>query len=86
MRQYCRYCAFCFQADEDEFRCSDHPKEKQPHWTRKQINRANNCPNFALSDLGDAETGAQYKPRDENENDEYIKQLEFDYMAHVNPY
>ena len=63
MKQYCRYCAFCFQADEDEFRCSDHPKGEQPHWTRKQINRENHCPNFALSDLGDAETEKQYRPR-----------------------
>ena len=63
MKQYCRYCAFCFQADEDEFRCSDHPKGEEPHWTRKQINRENHCPNFALSDLGDAETEKPYRPR-----------------------
>lgn len=63
MKQYCRYCAFCFQADEDEFRCSDHPKGEEPHWTRKQINRENHCPHFALSDLGDAETEKPYRPR-----------------------
>ena len=63
MTQYCRYCSYCFQADENEFRCSDHPKGEEPHWTRKQINRQNNCPNFDLSDLGDAETGEPYKPR-----------------------
>lgn len=62
MKQYCRYCSHCFQADEDEFRCSDHPEGKQPHWSRKQINRENHCPHFDLSDLGDAETGKQYKP------------------------
>ena len=62
MGQYCRYCAFCFEAGDDEFRCSDHPQGKEPHWTRKQINRKNHCPNFALSDLGDVETGRQYKP------------------------
>lgn len=65
MKQYCRYCSYCFQADEDEFRCSDHPKGEQPHWTREQINRANSCPNFDLSDLGDAETGRPYQPRAE---------------------
>lgn len=65
MKQYCRYCSHCFQADEDEFRCSDHPKEKQPHWSRLQINRENHCPNFALSDLGDAETGKSYRPLSE---------------------
>lgn len=30
--------------------------------TRAQINRENHCPNFALTDLGDVETGKQYKP------------------------
>ena len=61
MPQYCRYCVFCFDAD--EFRCSNHPDGKQLRMTRQQINRANNCPNFQLSDLGDAETGKQYAPR-----------------------
>lgn len=60
MKQYCRYCAFCFEAD--DFRCSNHPKGKEPHWTRKQINRENHCRNFKLSDLGDVETEKQYKP------------------------
>lgn len=61
MKQYCRYCAFCFDAD--DYRCSNHPKDKQPHWTEEQIKRPNKCPNFALSDLGDVITGKQYKPR-----------------------
>ena len=60
MKQYCRYCAFCFAAD--DYRCSDHPKGLEPHWTREQINRPNHCPNFALSDLGDVDTGKQYRP------------------------
>ena len=62
MKQYCRYCAFCFEAGDDEYRCSDHPKGEEPHWTRKQINRENHCPNFALTDLGDVETGKPYRP------------------------
>ena len=61
MKQYCRYCVFCFEAD--DFRCSNHPKGLQPHWTREQINRPNHCPNFILSDLEDAETGKMYKPQ-----------------------
>lgn len=61
MKQYCRYCAFCFEAD--DYRCSNHPKGKQPHWTEEQIKRPNKCPNFALSDLGDVITGKQYRPR-----------------------
>jgi hypothetical protein len=72
MKQYCRYCAFCFQADEDEFRCSDHPKGEEPHWTRKQINRENHCPNFALSGLGDAETEKPYRPRMEKMPEEIV--------------
>lgn len=36
--------------------------------TREQINRENHCPNFALSDLGDVETGRQYKPQKYRKN------------------
>lgn len=61
MKQYCRYCVFCFEAD--DFRCSNHPRKLQPHWNREQINRENHCKNFALFDLGDVETGKQYNPR-----------------------
>ena len=63
MKQYCRYCAFCFQYDENVFHCSDHPQGEQPEFSREQINRENHCKNFALSDLGDAETGKPYSPR-----------------------
>ena len=58
-RQYCRYCAFCFEAD--DFRCSNHPRGEEPHWTEEQIKRVNNCPNFSLSD--DVITGKEYHPR-----------------------
>ncbi len=72
MKQYCRYCAFCFEAD--DFRCSNHPKGLQPEMTEAQIKRPNNCPNFALCDLGDVITGRQYKPRPERPK-EKAKQL-----------
>lgn len=62
MKQYCRYCAFCFDLG-DLFGCSNHPKGEEICMTRSRINRENNCPNFALSDLGDIETGKLYKPR-----------------------
>ena len=62
MKQYCRYCSFCFEGD-SYFGCSDHPNGDEPYWTRKQINRENHCKNFDLSDLGDVETGKQYRPR-----------------------
>lgn len=61
MTQYCRYCAFCFEAD--DYRCSNHPQGKQPHWSEQDIKKPNHCPNFVLSDLGDVITGRQYKPR-----------------------
>lgn len=63
MKQYCRYCSFCFASD--DYRCSNHPKGLEPHWTREQINRPNHCPNFALSVCGDVDTGEMYKPRTE---------------------
>ena len=61
MKQYCRYCGWCFEAD--DFRCGNHPKGKQLRMTRQQINRENHCPNFVLTDLGDVETGKPYKPQ-----------------------
>ena len=68
MKQYCRYCAFCFEAD--DFRCSNHPEGKQPHWSESDIKRANNCPNFEMSDLGDVITGRKYKPREKKQKEE----------------
>lgn len=62
MMQYCKFCAFCFDGG-DDFRCSDHPKGLQPHWTQEQISRPNHCPNFAESELGDVLTGRKYQPR-----------------------
>lgn len=67
MPQYCRYCAYCFEAD--DFRCSNHPDGEEPHWTRQQINQENHCPNFALSDLGDVGTGKKYKERHQKRDD-----------------
>lgn len=44
--------------------------------TREQINRENHCPNFALTDLGDVETGREYKPRQVKPNqDKHSKNL-----------
>lgn len=80
MKQYCRYCAFCFEAD--DFRCSNHPKGLQPHWSEEQIKRANNCLNFALTD--DVITGREYRPREKPARkhlgtDDRSGQLEFDF-------
>ena len=61
MNQYCRYCAFCFEAD--DFRCSAMPNGKELHMDEKDIKRQNHCKFFALSDLGCVITGRKYKPR-----------------------
>lgn len=62
MKQYCRYCAFCFEGD--GYFCSNEPNVVAKYMTEDQIKRANNCKDFALSDMGDVITGKQYKPRE----------------------
>ena len=58
----CRYCAFCFEAD--DFRCSAMPDGKELHMDENDIKKINSCKDFALSDLGCVITGKQYKPRE----------------------
>ena len=65
MKQYCRYCAFCFEAD--EFRCSAEPNGRQLYMTEADIKRPNKCKEFALSELGDVITGRQYNPREKKQ-------------------
>ena len=69
IKQYCRYCAFCFQADENEFRCSAEINGQQLYMTRKQINRAKTCKEFKYCELGDVVTGKQYQPKQERRED-----------------
>lgn len=57
MKQYCRYCAFCIEGD--CFYCTEHEEVL----SEARIRRANTCPEFALSDLGDVETVKSYIPR-----------------------
>ena len=56
-KQYCRYCAFCI--DGDALYCTNFDKIL----TEAQIKRPNKCKDFALSELGDIETGKPYQPR-----------------------
>ncbi|MCH5202735.1 MAG: hypothetical protein J1F17_05965 [Oscillospiraceae bacterium] len=56
MKKYCRYCSFCICGD--CYYCT--AKEK----TLKRVDRAVNCNDFAISELGDVDTGKQYKPRE----------------------
>ena len=55
MKQYCRHCAFCINGDCYYCTC----KNKVLH----NIKRVTNCTDYALSELGDVDTGKQYKPR-----------------------
>lgn len=67
MKQYCRYCAFCFEAD--QYRCSAEINGQQLYMNERDIKRANKCPEFKLSELGDVITGRQYKPREKRQED-----------------
>jgi hypothetical protein len=72
-RQYCRYCVNCFEAD--DYRCSNHPKGLQPHFSESDIKRANNCPNYVETE--DIITGRTYKPRTRKTVSEKYEQLSF---------
>ena len=58
MKQYCRYCGSCIFGD--CYYCTD----KQRVLTESEVKRANHCDSFNLSDLGDVDTGKQYKPKE----------------------
>ena len=57
MKQYCRYCAYCISVD--IIYCTYHKKELDCFAVR----RVNHCRDFILSEMGDCETGKQYRPR-----------------------
>lgn len=77
MKQYCRHCAFCFEGD--GYFCSD----KEKPLTESKIKKVNNCPDFALSELGDVITGKAYKPRVKT-GEHYEGQLSFEDMVNGN--
>lgn len=58
MKQYCRYCAHCFEGD--TFFCGEHDEVL----SEAKIKRANQCKDYAYSTLGDVLTGKQYQPQD----------------------
>lgn len=58
-RKYCRYCSFCILGD--CYYCTEKGK------VLKRIDKAVNCDDFVLSELGDVETGRQYQPRSPKE-------------------
>lgn len=71
-KKYCRYCAYCINAD--LYYCT----EKEQVLSDKAVHRVTNCSSFELSPLGDVDTGAAYKPRQELTEDEIKAQQEFD--------
>ena len=56
MKKYCRYCAYCISGD--CYYCTYYGK------TLNRVDRAINCENFELSEMGDVDTGKPYTPRE----------------------
>lgn len=54
--KYCRYCAHCISGD--TYFCTEFDK------VLYNVKSAVNCSGFALSQLGDVDTGKPYKPRE----------------------
>lgn len=59
VKQYCRYCSWLIYGDAPYCMAKDLVK------TDASIRRVIVCPEFALSPLGDVETGKMYHPRQE---------------------
>ena len=66
MKQYCRYCAFCTYGDVAY--CGVY------EWTMTDgaIRKENHCKSFVYSELGDVESGKQYRPRREKTQEENL--------------
>ncbi len=73
MKQYCRYCVHCFEGD--GYCCS----AKERYMSEEQIKRANNCPDFILSE--DIITGREYKPKPIKIETEELPQLSFEELG-----
>lgn len=68
MKQYCRYCAFCFEGD--CYYCSALNKPLGD----EQIKRPNRCKEFAMLNE-DVITGKKYKPREQKKPKPKITEL-----------
>lgn len=69
MKQYCRYCAFCFEGD--VFYCS----VKEIVLSENKIKRANKCKEFAFINI-DVISGEEYKPHIRQKVEPLISELE----------
>lgn len=56
MKQYCRYCSWLCYGD------APYCEVKEEVKSESAIRHANKCHDFTLSELGDVETGKQYRP------------------------
>ena len=73
MKQYCRYCAFCFEGD--VFYCS----VKEIVLSENKIKRANKCKEFAFINT-DVISGKEYKPHTMHTISELAKnQIKFNF-------
>lgn len=68
--KYCRYCAFCICGD--AYYCTALDKELY------NVKSVVKCSEFALSELGDVDTGRQYDPRKAVPKTEEGEQLTLD--------
>ncbi len=60
--KYCRYCTFCIDIENDCYYCTYFDK------ILKRIDKVVSCVEFVMSELGDVDTGKQYKPRIKRKN------------------
>ena len=65
MKQYCRYCSWCVNGN--AYYCGCHDE------LLKRVDKATQCKDFVLSELGDVDTGRQYTPRPRIKDDRQIK-------------
>lgn len=69
MKKYCRYCSFCISGD--CYYCTKHEK------VLLKVDKIVNCKDFILSEMGDVDTGRQYKPQNRQKQDIDYEQLHF---------
>ena len=63
MKQYCRYCSWLCYGDVPYCTLKELVK------TDASIRTVTTCPEFALSPLGDVESGKMYHPREKHKED-----------------
>lgn len=74
--QYCRYCSFLVTGN--GIWCTCHEKEL----SEKYIKHTNTCKDFALSPLGDVDTGRKYRPHTVSHSKKIDGQMDFtDYQG-----